>query len=133
MMNDDFVFYKLNPKHKKKFLIHQLLLFISIFAIIFIAIDQTNPVVETNADKLELTIGGITGIILIVLAFTNRLKKLFKVKFVAFLIIWVLLYSLSAVLGTLIWGIGAALIPLMVDDLIMTPYWNRVWYNEYDG
>ncbi len=131
-MNNDFVYYKLSAKHKKKFLIHQVLLFISIFAIIFIAIDQTNPVVESNTDKLELTIGGITGIILIVLAFTNRLKKLFKVKFVAFLIIWVLLYSLSAVLGTLIWGIGAALIPLMIDDLIMTPYWNRVWYNDYD-
>jgi hypothetical protein len=131
-MTESFVFYKLNPHHKKIFIIHQVLLFISIFAIIFIAINQTNPVIETATDKMELTIGGLTGMLIIVLAFTNRLKKLFKVKFVAFLIIWVLLYSLSAVMGTLIWGIGAALIPLMIDYLIMTPYWNRVWYNNYE-
>jgi hypothetical protein len=132
MMNDDFVFYKLEWKHKKIFITHQVLLFLSIFVIIFIAINQTNPVIESNADKMELTIGGITGFIIIILAFTNRLKKLFKIKFIAFLIIWVLLYSLSAVMATLIWGIGAALIPLMIDDLIMTPYWNRIWYNEYE-
>ena len=131
-MSEDFKYYKLSWKHKKIFIIHQLLLFFAIFVIIFVAIDQTNPVVETASAKMELTIGGIIGMILVVLAFTNRLKKIFKVKFVAFLIMWVLLSSLSAVMPTLIYGIGALLIPLMIDDLIMTPYWNRVWYNNYD-
>ena len=131
-MNENFVFYKLSLNHKKIFIIHQLLLFISIFVIIFVAIDQTNPVIESNAEKMEITIGGIFGIIIIALAFTNRLKKLFKIKFVAFLIIWIILYSLNVVMATLIYGIGAALIPLMIDDLIMSPYWNRVWYNDYD-
>ena len=131
-MNENFTYWKLNKQHKKRFIIHQVALFITLTIIIIVAIRFTNPVVETTSDKMSLTIGGIVGFTVMILAFMNRLKKLLKVKFVAFLILWVLLYSMNSIMLTLIWGIGAALIPLMIDDLIMTPYWNRVWFNNYD-
>ncbi len=131
-MTEEFVYHKLEWKHKKRFIIHQLVLFLTIIIIITLAINQTNPVVETANDKMSLTFGGIMAVILIALGFMNRLKKLFKIKFVAFAIIWVLLGSLEMIMPTIMFGIGALLIPLMIDDLIMSAYWNKVWYNNYD-
>ena len=76
--------------------------------------------------------GAIIGLFVVVLAMFNRLKSLLKIKFVAFLIIWILLYSTQMIMSTLIWGIGLCLIPLMIDDLILVPIWKNLWYNNYE-
>ena len=131
-MTKDFNFHKLNKKHKKIFYAHQLILFLSLLIIVLLAIRLTNPQIVETSDKMSLTLGSIVGLIVLVLAFTNRLKKLLKVKFVALLIIWVILYSMNMIMGTLITALGLALIPLIIDDTIMSMYWNRIWYNEYD-
>jgi len=76
--------------------------------------------------------GATLGISIMILAFFNRLKSLLKIKFVAFLIAWVLLFSLQMIMSTLIWSIGLVLIPLMIDDLIILPLWKNLWYNTYE-
>ena len=131
-MTKDFNYHKLNCKHKKIFIVHQLVLFLVIIIIITTAINQTNPVIETTTEKISVTIGGIFTISIIALAITNRLKKLLQVKFTTFLVIWFILLSLNSIMSTLIWGIGAAIIPLAIDDIIMSAYWNKIWYNKYD-
>ena len=44
----------------------------------------------------------------------------------------VLLFTLQSIMSTLIWSIGLVLIPLMIDDIILLPLWNHLWYNTYE-
>lgn len=131
-MGENFRFSKLSPRHKKLFIIHQVLLFISIALMIFIAVKVTNPVLIERTEKMSVTLGAMVGILVMALAFFNRLKGLMKIKFVAFLIIWILLMCLDQIMDTMKWTIGLALIPLAIDDLILLPIWRNVWYNNYD-
>lgn len=131
-MNEDFKFYKLTAKHKKWFVIYQAIVFVSIILMGYLAILKTNPTITETNDQVSLTMGAIIGLFVVVLAMFNRLKSLLKIKFVAFLIIWILLYSTQMIMSTLIWGIGLCLIPLMIDDLILVPIWKNLWYNNYD-
>lgn len=131
-MTKDFNFHKLDSKDKRRYIIHQILLLLSIVTIILMAINNTNPVIETTSDRIELTLGGILSVFIIALAVTNRLKKIFDIKFLLFLIVWILLIATASIIDTLIWGIGAAIIPLAIDDIIMSAYWNKLWYNKYE-
>jgi len=131
-VNENFRFGKLSKQHKKLFIISQLMLFITIAMMTSIAIVITNPEITKPADKMSLTVGVILALTVMALAFSNRLKSLLKIKFVAFLIIWLILFSLQAIMGTLIWTIGLVLIPLMIDDLIILPLWKNLWYNNYE-
>lgn len=131
-MGEHFLFSKLTPRHKKLFVMHQILLFVSIILMIFIAVNKTNPSITEIDDKMSLTVGGMVGFFVMVLAFANRLKSLLKVKFVAFLVIWVLLFSFNKIIDTMIWTIGLSLIPLAIDDLFLIPIWRNVWFNNYE-
>jgi len=130
-MGEHFIYARLSPRHKRLYALHQMLLFLTIFAMGAIAISVTNPVIVAVEDKLSVTIGAMVGGIVIILAFANRIKSIIKVKFVAFLITWVILLSLSHVMETLIYTVGLVLIPLAIDDLILLPIWRNVWYNQY--
>ena len=131
-MGEHFVYWKLSPRHKRLYALHQILLFLSIALMGYIAIKITDPVIIEVEDKLSVTIGAMVGLLVIILAFANRIKSVLKVKFVAFLITWVLLLSLSHVMETLIYTVGLVLIPLAIDDLILLPIWRNVWYNQYE-
>lgn len=109
-----------------------MLLFFSIIMMIVIAVKVTNPQITSIDDKMSLTMGGMIGFFVLMLAFANRLKSLLKVKFVAFLIIWLLLFSFNKVIDTMIWTVGLSLIPLAIDDLILKPIWRNVWFNNYE-
>jgi hypothetical protein len=131
-MNENFKFAKLSKKHKRAFILYQITLFLIIAIMTVIAIKITNPKIIEPSDQMSLTIGAVLAFSVMALAFLNRLKSLLKIKFVAFLIIWVLLFSLQMIMTTLIWTIGLVLIPLMIDDLICLPLWKNLWYNTYE-
>ena len=131
-MIEEFRFSKLDIRHKKMFILHQVALFLVIGMMTYIAVMITNPSVTESSDKMSLTMGATLGISIMILAFFNRLKSLLKIKFVVFLVAWVLLFSLQMIMNTLIWTIGLVLIPLMIDDLILLPLWKNLWYNTYE-
>ena len=131
-MNANFKYQKLSYKHKKRFVLYQILLFVIILVMASIAVGITDPDIANPSDKMSLTIGVTLGLVVVGLAFLNRLKSLLKIKFVAFLIVFLLLFSLQMIMTTLIWTIGLVLIPLMIDDLIVIPLWNNLWYNTYE-
>jgi len=132
IMNDNFLFSVLSAHHKKVFVIHKLIVFALIIMAVFSAIKITNPVIYSDTDRVSLVIGVMVGALVGVMAMLNRIKTLFKVKFVAFLIIWLLLLCFNMIIDTLIWSIGLVLIPLSLDDLIFLPFWRNVWYNDYE-
>ncbi len=129
---DNFLFSVLSAHHKKVFVIHKLIVFALIILAVFSAIKITNPVIYSDTDRVSLVIGVLVGAMVGVMAMLNRIKTLFKVKFVAFLIIWLLLLCFNMIIDTLIWSIGLVLIPLSIDDLIFLPFWRNVWYNDYE-
>jgi len=131
-VNENFRFSKLSSKHKKIYVIYELLIFLSIAFLTVSAIKITNPAIVESHDKISLTMGAVLGFTIMILAFFNRLKSLLKIKFVVFLVTFLLLFSLQMILTTLIWTIGLVLIPLMVDDLILIPMWRNLWYNTYE-
>ena len=131
-MNENFRYSVMSAHHKKVFIMHKLILFIAIILMAFIGIKATNPQIISSTDKVSVTIGVMVGLLVMSLAMFNRLKTLLKVKFIAFLVIWIILMSLQMIMSTLIWTIGLVMIPLMVDDLIILPYWRNVWYNIYE-
>lgn len=132
MFPEKFMFSKLNATHKKRFVLHQLLLFTSLIVLTIVAIKITNPVIIEREDQMSLSIGAFVGIFVLILAMTNRIKSLIKIKFVVFLTIWIILLSLQVVMDTLLWTIGLNLIPLMIDDIVILPIWRNVWYNQYE-
>ena len=132
IMNDNFLFSVLSAHHKKVFVILKLIVFALIILAVFSAIKITNPVIYSDTDRVSLVIGVMVGALVGVMAMLNRIKTLFKVKFVAFLIIWLLLLCFNMIIDTLIWSIGLVLIPLSLDDLIFLPFWRNVWYNDYE-
>ncbi len=129
---DNFLFSVLSAHHKKVYVIHKLIVFALIIMAVFSAIKITNPVIYSDTDRVSLVIGVLVGAMVGVMAMLNRIKTLFKVKFVAFLIIWLLLLCFNMIIDTLIWSIGLVLIPLSIDDLIFLPFWRNVWYNDYE-
>ena len=131
-MNANFNYHKLSTKHKRKFISYQMILFLVIAIMAGIALAITDPEVVDPSDKMSLTIGVTLVLSIVGLAFLNRLKSLLKIKFVVFLIAFVILFSLQMIMTTLIWTIGLVLIPLMIDDLIIVPLWNNLWYNIYE-
>jgi hypothetical protein len=131
-MNDNFIFSVMSAHHKKLYVIHKLIVFALIITAIISAIKITNPSIYSDSDRVSLAIGVFVGLLVGVSAMLNRIKTLFKVKFVAFLIIWILLLCFNMILDTLIWSIGLVLIPLSIDDLIFLPFWKNVWYNDYE-
>ena len=132
MFPEKFMFSKLNATHKKRFVLHQLLLFTSLIVLTIVAIKITNPMIIEREDQMSLSIGAFVGIFVLILAMTNRIKSLIKIKFVAFLTMWIILLSFQVVMDTLLWTIGLNLIPLMIDDIVLLPIWRNVWYNQYE-
>lgn len=128
----EFRFSKLSAQHKKWFIIYQLVLIITIAVMTYIAVAVTNPVIIETEQKMNITIGAMVGITVFILAFFNRIRNWLKIKSVAFLITWVLLLSLEGIMDTLLWAVGLNLIPLMIDDIIVLPFWRNLWYNIYE-
>lgn len=128
----EFRFSVLSGPDKKKFILHRLIIVFGIFLMTYIAIKLTNPVIYTMENKMSVTMGAIFGGLVLVLTLFNRLKSWLKIKFVGFLIAWVLLMTLQTIMSTLVLAIGLNLIPLMIDDILIVPYWKNVWYNNYE-
>lgn len=129
---ENFIFSKLSAKHKKWFIINKVTLFAIIALMTYIAVKITNPVIETSGEKMSLSMGAMLGLSVMALAFFNRLGTLLKVKFVGFLIAFLILFSLNMIMNTLVMALGFVLIPLMIDDIILLPIWKSLWYNTYE-
>lgn len=132
MFPEKFKFAKLNKKHKKWFIAYQVILYVVILLMALTSVLITNPDIVKPSDQISLTFGAILTLIVLVAVVSNRLKILFKIRFVAFLMLFLILLSFGIIYETLIWAVGLELIPLFIDDLIIIPKWRSVWYNNYE-
>lgn len=118
-------------KDKAKFIILKLFIFISIILMGFLAFNKLELELPTLSSKLELGFG-ILGIgFVILLAFLNRLKHLFKFKLVGFIVIAFILYFLRMVIDSLSLSFALVAIPLLIDDLIIDNYFKYINMTKY--
>lgn len=124
-------FQVLNKKHKKIFIINQLIVLTALVVSLFIAWQINDVALPTSADKLSASAGIVTGGGILFLAMMNRISFLFKVRSFGFGVFWLVFLTINSVLGVLMWATGLMFLVLLVDDIIMKPYWSKVWWNEY--
>jgi ABC-type Na+ efflux pump permease subunit len=107
-------------------------IFILIGLMTYIAIFKTNPVLATRDEKMSVTMGFVVGFIVMMFVIFQWIKPIVKLKFLMFLIAWIILMSLQPIMQTLIWSIGLNVIPLAIDEIIFRPIWESLWYNQYE-
>src|SRR5690554_422682 len=125
------MFLVYNGKDKAKFVILKLFIFISIILMGYLAFNKLDLELPTLSSKLELGLG-ILGIgFVVLLAFLNRLKHLFKFKSIGFIVIAFILYFLRMVIDSLSLSIALVAIPLLIDDLIIDNYFKYLNMTKY--
>lgn len=126
------IFYKLNPKHKRLFIINQLLIFTSLIICFGIALKVSGVNFVDNQSKISGMFAFVIVLFILVLALMNRIKILFKVKSFGFLIFFLMFVFIEKVIDPMQWALGLMMIPLLIDDLVLRPLWLNLWYNYYD-
>ena len=125
------MFLAYDKKDKTKFVLFKMAVFIAIVlrgVLAFIGLKLELP---SLTEKLSFGIGVIVINAVIVLAFFNRLKSLFKFKSLSFVLIAIILYGLRAVIEPLSFAFLLISIPLLIDDLIIDNYFNYLNVKKY--
>lgn len=117
-------------KDKAKFVILKLFIFISIILMGYLAFNKLD-LEFTLREKNEVMLGFIGIGFVIILAFLNRLKHLFKFKSVGFVIIAFILYFLRMIIDSLSLTFMLVAIPLLIDDLIIENYFKWLNMSKY--
>lgn len=128
-MFEMFIHYQ--KKDKRKFLILKSLVLIGIILMALLSLRVSNLKLPTLEDKLSFGIGVIIIIIVVVLAFLNRIKVIFKIKSLGFLLTFIVLLLFSKVIDTLVVGVGLISIPLLLDDLVINNYFKFINITKY--
>ena len=125
-------FYKLSPKHKKWFVFNKIIILTSLIISFILSLQIEKIEIKTNVQGLSVGVSFIISFIFLILAGFNRIGSIFKIRSIGFIFIFLFVVFLDQILGVLKWTIGLSLIPLLIDDIILLPLWNNLWYNYYD-
>lgn len=125
-------FYKLSPKHKRMFIGGKVAVVIMMIIMLAVSLQVADVDLPTVQSQLSVGIGFIGVMTVFVLALVNRVNILFKIKSIGFVIMFLVLLAIREGIDIFVWSIGLMSIPLLIDDMILTPLWLNVWYKEYD-
>lgn len=131
-MNTEFRYGKLSKKHKKRFVLHQFVLMLSLIGAVVAAWLINDVELPNNVSKLTVPSSVISSLFLLGFAMTNRISKLFRIRSVGMALLFIMFIGLGAIIDVLIWTSGLLFAVMLIDDIVMTRYWNNIWYNEYD-
>lgn len=126
------IFAKLSAKHKTAYIVSKASVGVALGAMIPISLAAANVALPTIESQISVGIGFVGVIAVFILAMLNRISALFKIKSMGFLIIFVIMLALKSSIDILVWSLGLMSIPLIIDDAIITPIWNNIWYKYYD-
>lgn len=126
------MFLKLDSKDKFLFILHKAIILIGIAIAIFAAFKVSNINLETVDDKIGAGIGFSIIIVIGILAYFNRLKSLFKVKFMGFLIVFLVALLIKNAIDPVIYATGFITIPLAIDDIFIGAFWKYRMFRKYE-
>ena len=120
-----------DKKDKRDFIILKGIVFLGLALAMLAAAHFGNIDLPSIEEKFSFGIGAVLLIMIFVLAIMNRLKALFKVKSVGFVVIFLTLLCLSVAMDVLLWGFGLVSIPLLFDDLFVSTYFKYLDIKKY--
>ena len=126
------IFAKLSSKHKTAYIASKASVGLALGAMIPISLSAADVALPTVQSQISIGIGFVGVIAIFLLAMINRISALFKIKSMGFLVIFVIMLALKSSIDILVWSLGLMSIPLLIDDAIITPIWNNIWYKYYD-
>lgn len=126
-------FFKFKTKHKFWYLFSKIMVILTMVIMAATVMITSNIELPTNISKMSASLGFITVLFVFGLAFLNRINTIFKIKSVGFVVLWVLFSTVELIIAPLTSALSLILIPMLVDDIIITPIFLQIWYNQYDG
>lgn len=125
------MFLKYSKRDKIKFILSKLIVFVLIIIMGLLAMHFAKVDLPSAKEKLSWGVGLILIMMIVAFAYLNRLKTLFKIKSVGFLISFVILLLMRVGIDALVWGTGLVAIPLLVDDIIINNYFKYLDLTKY--
>ncbi len=125
------MFLTYQKKDKIKFLTLKILVLALIVGSLFLAVYLKKIELPTMESKLSFGMGFMIALVVVVLAVFNRIRVLFKIKAIGFVTIFLILLLLKETMDTLIITIGLVTIPLVIDDIIINPYFKYLNITKY--
>lgn len=125
------MFLILDKKDRKKFILHKALIIFFTLLMLPLAAHFAKVEIPNIRTGLSLGIGWTLILIIGALAILNRLKVLFKVKSMTFLVAFIIFSLLKVSIDALVYSTGLVTIPLLIDDIIINPYWKVILYRKY--
>lgn len=126
-------FFKLSPRHKGMYVGGKVAVVLMMIIMLFVSLRVADVDLPTVQSQLSVGIGFIGVMTVFILALVNRVNILFKIKSIGFVIMFLVLLAIREGIDIFVWSIGLMSIPLLIDDMILTPIWLNVWYKEYDN
>lgn len=120
-----------DKKYKTRYILFKGLILMGIILALVGAYFKTGLKLPSLEHKLSFGFGFILLVVVGAMAFFNRIKLLFKVRSIGFLILFIMLLLLSVAMETLLWSLGLVSIPLIIDDLIVETYFKYVNITYY--
>lgn len=127
----DVIFWALSSKHKKWYIINNLVVVFALIASMIIAWSVNEVQMPTEVSKLSASTGFVTGVAVLLMALLNKAGSLFKVRSMGFLIFFIIFMTIRSVLDVLMWTTGLMTAVLLIQDIIFEPIWKNVWWNDY--
>lgn len=127
------IFWKLKPKHKRKFIVQKGLVLLALAVALFIAWQRAQIPMPTNVERIMVPVGFITTTSVFVLAILNRVGSIFKIKAFGFIFMALMFTAIQYIVEPLVFTTWLMSGIMLIDDIISGVYWNNLWYNEYDG
>lgn len=120
-----------SKKHKTQWILSKVIIFLGILGALVGAFYKSNIQLPTLESKLSFGVGFIMLLTVGTMAFFNRIKVLFKIRSVGFVILFLMLLLLSVAMNTLLWGLGLVSIPLLIDDIFVENYFKYINIRDY--
>ena len=125
-------FYRMPTRNKWLYILCKVGIMLAVIAMGIIAVFASGLELPTVESQLSFSVGIVMIALVAVLALTNRLKTLIKIKSLSFVVIFILLLAFSYTVHYLIYAVGLVSIPLLIDDMIVTPIWTNYVANTQD-
>lgn len=127
------MFIKYDKTDKIKFIVAKVIIFILIILAALLAMHLAKVDLPKATQKVSWGFGLTLIAFIVALAYLNRLKMLFKIKSIGFLVAFVILSLLRVGIDALVWGTGLVSIPLLIDDIFVVSYFKYLDIKKYGG
>lgn len=120
-----------DKKDKWKWLILNFIVISGIVGMGYLAVKITNVEIVTVKEKASFGVGAILIFVLVILALTRVINVFWRFKGLGFALAFVILLLFKSVIDFMIVSIGLISIPLLINDIMIRPYFSYLNVSKY--